>query len=262
LTTGACDVNFVQIDPLVLLVATATFFIGGVLKGAMGFGLPLLAIPMVTVFGSLPLALSIAVPPVVATNLWQLWKFRAHRRLPFLRWFLILGAVGLFIGAFILKNIVNAYLEVLLGSLVLMYLLVRGSKVHAPLSGTLRDTLSPVIGGLAGVVHGTTGLSGLIGIPFFQAAGLARPAFIFSSNMMFTVFSLLHLTALSIFGLYQTSALVIGLLTVIPAFAGLWVGSILGERLNASTFPMMVKTVLAASAIVPIWNGITQLWGA
>ena len=248
-----------HIDPTLLLVATLTFFAGGLLKGAMGFGLPILAIPILTIIGSLPLALSIAVPPVVATNLWQVWKYRQHRQLPFLRWFLIIGAAGLMTGAFLLKHIEDAYLEILLGSLVLLYLLIRSRKGGVTLSARQRDMLAPTVGGFAGLVHGTTGLSGMVGTPYFHAAGLARPAFIFSNSLMFTVFSMLHMPALATVGLYQASAIPIGLIVMVPAFVGLWLGGLAGDRLKAATFSKLVGAVLAMAAILPIWNGLRQI---
>ena len=248
-----------NVDPAILLVASLTFFIGGVSKGAMGFGLPMIAIPALATTGSLPLALSIAVPPVVATNLYQLWKFRAHRNIPFMRWFLTTGALGLLTGTLVLKNIENAYLEIILGCLVLFYLISRQRKGSKELSREGCNKLAPFVGGFAGMVHGITGLSGLVGTPFFHAAGLARPAFIFSNSLMFIIFSSLHMPALAALGLYQTSALLIGVIVTIPAFAGLWLGGLLGERLKASTFPILVKGMLAIAAILPIWNGITHL---
>jgi uncharacterized membrane protein YfcA len=247
------------IDPTILLIASLTFFIGGLAKGAMGFGLPMIAIPMLTIFGSLPLALSIAVPPVVATNLWQVWKFRASRGQPFMRLFLIFGVAGLLVGATLLKHIEETYLEILLGCLVLLYLVINQRKGGRTLSEVQRDRLSPFIGGMAGMAHGTMGLSGLIGTPYFHAIGLTRPAFIFSNSVMFTVFSALHVPALGAAGLYQASAVPVGLIVIVPAFLGLWLGGVLGDRLKASTFPILVKVMLAIAAFLPIWNGINHL---
>lgn len=247
------------IDPLLLVVATLTFFLGGLLKGTMGFGLPILAIPLLTIVGSLPLALSIAVPPVVATNLWQVWKFREHRQSAFLSWFLIPGAAGLLTGAYLLKSIDEAYLEIILGTLVLLYLISRNKKGSGTLSTKQRNVLTPIFGGLSGIVHGATGLSGLVAVPFFLASGLARPAFIFSNSIMFALFSMLHVPAMSIVGLYQSSAILVGLIVMLPAFAGLWLGAKLGDKLDAATFRTLVLIILVISALLPIWNGLTQI---
>lgn len=247
-----------SVDLVILTVAALTFFIGGTAKGAIGFGLPTIAIPALTATGSLPLALSIAVPPVVATNLWQIWKFRAHRDMGLMRRFLATGVMGLLAGTYLLTSIQNAYLEIMLGCLVLYYLFSQ-RKGGARLTAQRQSKLAPVVGGVAGTVHGTMGLSGLIGTPFFLSSGMARPAFIFANSLMFITFSALHMPALTVAGLYQPSAIWIGLIAVLPAFAGLWLGEALGERLKASTFPVLVKIMLLCAAILPIWNGLSHV---
>lgn len=246
------------IDPVILLVAALTFFVGAMAKGAMGFGLPMLAIPALTAIGSLPLALSIAVPPVVATNLWQLWKFREHRHVPFMGRFMVFGVVGLVCGTLALRGIDNAYLEILLGCLVLFYLLSSGRTGHDALSENRIHSLAPVLGGSAGAVHGMMGLSGLVGTPFFHAARLTRPAFIFCNSLMFIVFSALHMPTLAAVGLLQRDAILTGIFVIIPASLGLWLGGLLGDRLKATTFPTLVRVMLAFAAILPIWNGVSH----
>ena len=111
-----------QIDPILMSVALSAFFIGGVIKGTMGFGLPLLAIPAMTTAHSLPMALSIAIVPVISTNVWQLWTFRGQREETFLPRFLVLGVIGLILGTLLLSSINGAYLEITLGAMVLSYL--------------------------------------------------------------------------------------------------------------------------------------------
>jgi len=247
------------LDPLILLVASLTLFVGAMAKGALGFGLPMIAIPALTAVGSLPLALSIMVPPVVATNLWQIWKFWDHRHVPFMPKFMLFGVIGLVCGTLALRGIENAYLEVLLGCLVLYYLYSIRRKDSYNLSNDRLNTLTPPVGGIAGAVHGMMGLSGLVGTPFFHAAGLARPEFIFSTSVMFIVFSTLHMPTLAAVGLYQLEGMFIGLLAVIPAFLGLWLGGLAGDRLKATTFPILVQIMLAIAAILPIWNGLSNL---
>ncbi|MFK7877336.1 MAG: sulfite exporter TauE/SafE family protein [Paracoccaceae bacterium] len=244
------------VDWIILTVASASYFIGGFAKGALGFGLPMVAIPMLTAFGSLPLALSIAVPPAFATNLWQFWTFRAHRDIPFLHGFLFTAILGLVAGTFLLKAVENAYLEIALGLSVLIFLF-RPNPQHAEMKAQRKTILAPVFGGLAGIVHGAIGLSGLVAPAFFLAAGLTRPSFIFATSAMFIVMAVLHMPTLALAGLYEPSAFVIGLIVIVPAFAGVWIGSRLGDSLKASTFPILVKIMLTLAAILSIWGGLT-----
>lgn len=248
-------------DISLLLVALAAFFAGGTIKGAMGFGLPLLAIPAMTAAHSLPMALSIAVYPVFATNLWQTWSYRAHAPRRILPGFLLAGAVGLFSGALLLGYIREAILEIAVGALVLVYLATRGQRRKRPGAGGHPSRFAPLFGFTAGAVHGATGLSGLVGTPYFHALDLARPTFILCNGAMFTLFSILHGPTLTSLGLYQASGVWIGLAALPTAFLGLWLGGRIGRRLNAERFSRVVVTILGLTAIIPIWNGLRDILG-
>ncbi|MGY3437306.1 TSUP family transporter [Marinovum sp. KMM 9879] len=245
---------------LTLVIAMVAYLIGGVLKGALGFGLPILAIPVMTVTHSLPVALSVAILPTVATNIAQLWSFRAHRGIAFLPVFLICGAVGLCLGGVALSQVNDAYIEIALGSMVLLYL---ASQLR-PASGghPARPERAPLFGFLAGVVHGSTGLSGLVGPPYLHSLNLARPAFVFAAGSMFTVFSLMQAPVLAALGLFEKEAVWISVLVLPMAFAGLYLGGIIGARMQSQTFSRVVRVVLAVTAILPIASGLNSLTGS
>ncbi|MGJ8610559.1 MAG: sulfite exporter TauE/SafE family protein [Octadecabacter sp.] len=245
-------------DPTVLMIAMAAYFIGGILKGAMGFGLPILAIPVMTVTHSLPIALSVAILPTVLTNIAQLWTFRAHRDVSFLPKFLIAGAFGLCLGAVMLSRINNAYIEIALGVMVLAYLVNRLRPAAAPRVG--RPDLGPYYGFLAGMVHGSTGLSGLVGPPYMHAMNLPRPKFVFATGSMFTLFSLMQAPVLFSLGLFHQDAVWISLAILPFAFTGLYFGGVIGARMQSDTFSRLVLGVLGVTAILPIFNGLRSLF--
>jgi uncharacterized protein len=250
-------------DPL-LLIAVGAYFLGGILKGAMGFGLPILGIPVMTVTHSLPIALSVAILPTLATNIAQLWSFRAHRGSPFLPRFLAMGAVGLCLGGLVLSRVNDAYVEIALGIMVLIYLASRlrprqAINVEAP--ATRRTSLAPVFGFLAGVVHGSTGLSGLVGPPYLHSLNLPRPTFIFAAGAMFTLFSLMQAPVMAALGLFRVEAVSISLLVMPLALLGLQIGGWIGARMKSPTFSRAVLVVLAITAALPITNGIRSLAG-
>ncbi|MEM1130952.1 MAG: sulfite exporter TauE/SafE family protein [Pseudomonadota bacterium] len=245
-------------DPTLLLVATAAYFIGGLLKGALGFGLPVLGVPLVTVAHSLPMALSLAIVPVVVTNIAQLWLFRAQRGLPFLPGFLICGALGLCIGATMLSQFDNAYIEIALGCMVLLYL---ASRLGPRAGHGGRTDRAWAFGLLAGAVHGATGLSGLVGSPYLCSLNLPRPAFVFAIGAMFTAFSLIQAPVLILFGLFETDALRVSLFVLPVAFLGLYLGGLIGGRMEAQKFSRLVFAVLTITAILPIVNGVRSLSG-
>ena len=60
-------------DVTIITAATAgaCFLIAGVVKGTVGFGLPLVSVALITVLIDLPTAMALLVVPAVLTNFWQ-----------------------------------------------------------------------------------------------------------------------------------------------------------------------------------------------
>ena len=55
----------------IYLITAAIFFLGGAVKGTVGFGLPLVSITLLTPFYGLVDAIGLMVIPAVVTNFWQ-----------------------------------------------------------------------------------------------------------------------------------------------------------------------------------------------
>ena len=63
-----------------VLIALLLFTAGGIVKGLLGVGLPMVAIPGLTLIVGLPNALAMVSVPVALANLWQVWQFRQAPR--------------------------------------------------------------------------------------------------------------------------------------------------------------------------------------
>ena len=65
-------------DFYTLLLATVAFLLGGTLKGAIGAGSPIIAVPILSMLYGVPFAVSVFVLPNLVSNLWQGWQFRKN----------------------------------------------------------------------------------------------------------------------------------------------------------------------------------------
>jgi uncharacterized membrane protein YfcA len=143
--------------------------------------------------------------------------------------------------------------------MVLSYLAYRLRPKRNPVAA--RPDLAPGFGFLAGLVHGATGMSGLVGPPYMHSLHLPRPEFVFSAGAMFTLFSLMQAPVLGALGLLLPQALGISVLVLPMAFLGLWIGGKIGTRMQSQTFSRAVLVVLGITAVLPIINGMRALAG-
>ena len=63
-----------------LTVGLLSFLVGGVVKGAIGVGLPMLAVPMMSLVMPAPQAMALVAVPVMGSNLWQVWTVGQWRQ--------------------------------------------------------------------------------------------------------------------------------------------------------------------------------------
>jgi uncharacterized membrane protein YfcA len=158
----------------------------------------------------------------------------------------------------LLSRVNNAYIEISLGVMVLLYLIKRLRPTNTPSIGRVEH--APYYGFLAGVVHGSTGLSGVVGPPYMHALNLPRPVFVVATGSMFTLFSLMQAPVLFSLGLFHKEALTISLAILPFAFLGLYVGGLIGARMQSDMVSRLVLGVLGVTALLPIFSGLRSLF--
>lgn len=246
---------------LVLAILVFLTLLGGaIIKGAVGLGLPMIAIPVLSLVIGVPQALAIVAIPMAVTNAWQVWQFRGQRgEVGFLRWFLLVGMMGIAAGTWLLSRAPGAVLDLGLGAVVMVYLVMRLTRPQFRLSEEATTKLAPAMGLGAGLLQGATGLSGVVGATYFHSIGLTRGAFMFCVASMFLLFTSVQLPLLVTAGIASRETSLYGLFALLPAALGLVIGNAIAKRLRPQVFDWLVLAVLVAAALPLIWRGVTSL---
>ena len=107
-----------MIDSLLLLIATA-FLLAGFVKGALGLGLPTVAMGLLAVSMPPAQALAIVIVPAVVTNIWQTFVGGYLRDIMRRLWPLLIGtAAGIWLNAGSLTGPYAQYTTIALGLLL------------------------------------------------------------------------------------------------------------------------------------------------
>jgi uncharacterized membrane protein YfcA len=229
---------------LIMLVALA---LGAVVKGATGMGLPLIALPVLTTVFGLQHAVGLMCIPLIFTNAWQVWRFRASRhddRMAFLPLFLVGGAIGIVLGTWALTSLPERALILTLGVILLVYVALRLVAPHFVVGPVLARRAGPVAGMGGGILQGATGISAPIGVTFIHAMSLDRDTHVFAVSAMFLLYSLVQLPALSIAGVMEPQWLLEGALALIPILIFMPVGQFIAGRLSRRAFDRMILVFL------------------
>lgn len=225
-----------DISPSTLLIAL-TFIAAGLVKGAVGMGLPTVAMGLLSLVMPPAAAAAMLVVPSLVTNLWQLLAGPAFgvllRRLASMMIAIWLGTLA---GIGALTGDASPWAAVALGGVLALYGVIGLLAPRLRVPQRAERWLSPLVGLATGLVTGATGVFVIPAVPYLSALGLEKDELIQALGLSFTVSTLALACALALNGAFAFSAATGSLLAVLPALAGMFIGQRLRSRLNPETF--------------------------
>lgn len=233
-------------------VVVAALAGGGLVKGATGMGMPLVALPALTAALGLTHAIGLLVLPVLVSNLWQVVRLRRERGAPELRFmpaFLVAVAAGVVGGTWLLKTLPERWLLVALGLLLIGYVVLRVARPALTIGPGLARRLGIPVGAAAGILNGATGISAPVGVTFIHGMALERDVHVFAVSTMFLVMGTVQLPAMLVAGLLQPVWLLEGALALVPILLAMPVGRAIAERMSRAAFDRLILVFLGLIGI-------------
>jgi uncharacterized membrane protein YfcA len=247
-----------DLETSVVIVIAAALFVAGGVKGIIGLGLPLTAVSIMSSVIDLRTAIAFIALPIVATNLWQ--AIQGGRMGEILREYWVINlcsVIGTFAGAEILYLVDPRYLTVFLGLVVVVYVTINVTRFRPRLSARAAPWVAPPTGLLSGLLTGTTGSVGIPVALFLQARGVVKDVFVRALALTFLISGSMLVVALLRKGAIGAHEATISALSLIPAFAGMWLGQRLRGHLSEERFRVCVFAFLLLAALNLIRRGLT-----
>ena len=239
---------------LVLAAVTVGFFT----KGVTGLGGPPLAIPVLAAFMGVEYAVAVVAIPAALANLMLMIENRSAA--PGTRWFLApmlaTGVVGTVIGVWLLLNIDDRIMSVLLGVLLLLYIIWYLVQPERKIAERTARRLAAPAGFGAGLLVGATGISAPVVGTYVHSLRLARSGFVFAVAVPFFFLGLMQIASLAVLGGYDQGRVVAGIIACIPVIAVIPIAMRVGKRLSVRTFQYVVLAVLGVAAVQLLWSGL------
>ena len=239
---------------LVLVVVLAS----GIVKGAIGFGAPLVTVPLIANILDARSAVIISSLTALFGNV-GMALMGGGSRTTFKRLAPILGGmvVGTVFGALFVASVSPSSLGVFVGACTLTFGLVSSAKPSMSLSPTLERYLSAPMGLFGGMLGGSTSIFSPIIASYLYAMNLHKREFVFFVALLYVVGGLVQVASYARLGLYDAGLLVIILLSCIPNGLGLVLGIRLQGRIDQLVFRRIVVAVILVSGVNLI---VTNLW--
>lgn len=229
-------------------LVTITFLIGGFIKGAIGLGLPPVALAFMAAPLGVKAAMSIMLGPTIITNIWQALAGPALKVLIRRLWsYLAAAFVGIWFGVDLLAVTSGNYLLGALGLFLAAYSLISLFSPQIPPPGKREKVLSPIAGGVGGIVFGLTGTFIVPGILYLQALGLKREMMVQALGLTFITISVALAISFIRHQLVPQDMVLIAGYAVLPTVVGLVLGTRLRHRISEEQFRRIFFIALLAA---------------
>jgi hypothetical protein len=246
-----------MITPWSIIALSLIIFISSVVRGFTGFGLALVAVPLIQFF--MPVT-DTAVFIAMINVIFSLLYFRKSKEIvknqPLGAMALWTG-IGVAAGTVILKFVNPAYIQLIWGVLIIFIVisLVRGLNLNIRSERTAL-TLSGIFGG---ILAGATGITGPPVAIILSSMKTPKEKF----NAIISIFILFAVTYALIFylitGLIRKEIILLALCSVPAMLAGIYTGDRLVSHISQKTFTTVVYIVLVIMGFITLYKGAKTL---
>jgi uncharacterized membrane protein YfcA len=232
-------------------VMAAVVLAAAFIKGAIGFGFPSLATPLLSLVVDVKTAVVLLILPNIVMDGIQF----ARRGAPLttVRRFgglLLSGGVGIVLGTRVLTLLSPRAATLTLGLFVLAFVTLSVTGLAPKIPPRWEPWLSPPAGFVAGVIGGVTNSPATALVLYFHGIGLSKHDFISSIAFTFFFYKLVQLGAVTWYRLLPWPLLWMSMALTVVALAGFAVGLRVQDRLDQRTFN---RAVLIFLAVLGAW---------
>ena len=182
LVHGQTSLAVAMTDPSLLLVA-AVFGLAGLVKGVIGLGLPTISMGLLAVVMPPVQAAAILALPSLITNLWQMLAGPALTVVARRLWpMMLMVCLGTWAGLGLMTGVAAHWGSGMLGVALALYAVSGLVAVRLPAPGRWEPILSPVVGGITGLITAATGVFVIPAVPYLQAMGLEKQELVASER--------------------------------------------------------------------------------
>ncbi|MFK7942670.1 MAG: sulfite exporter TauE/SafE family protein [Paracoccaceae bacterium] len=241
----------------VLAAIAAIYLAAGLVKGATGFGLPVVSVALLPFVVPVEMALALNAIVIFVTNVQQIRQAGAIREGLRAAWPMMVGmAVMVPLGALFAERIAEQTLMAILGSFILLFVASNFLNPALKIPDGQARNVGFGMGLVSGVVGGLTSAPGPIFVMYVVALHLARPVFMTALGFIMATFGLSVAASYIWVGLLRWEHAGPGMLSIPPVLLGMWLGNKWAARLPMDHFRKIVLLLLGVLACLLIRRAV------
>jgi uncharacterized membrane protein YfcA len=240
-----------------IIGVTLAFLAGGLVKGVISLGLPLIALPLMTFVVDIKDAIALMMIPLIVSNVIQAIEGPGTAAL--LRRFtplLIALAAGTLVGTALFAMLDNRTLQLTIGPVAILFSIA--SYLHPDLAVPPRSEywMGPLIGVCSGILGGMTTFFGPVLAGYIVGLHLGRDTFVKGIAIIYVCASIFLMLGGIAHGYAGPTLLLLSCLCMIPVYAGMRIGAGLRHRTDPEKFRILVLGAVCLTGLNMIRLGL------
>lgn len=248
-----------EISLLIFVAMAAVALFSGLVKGAVGFGMPMIMVSGLASFLPVETALATLIIPTLVSNTWQAFRYGWRAVLQSIwKYRIYLGVMLtlLVLSAQMVRVIPQSILFLIIGIPIIFFALIQllGWKLHIPKS---RKTFAEMmLGSVSGVIGGVSGVWGPPLVAYLTATNTPKLEQMRVQGVVYGLGAVLLTLAHIRSGVLTFPAAQISAVMVIPALAGVALGFRVHDRMPQEKFRIVTLIVLIFAGLNLIRRGV------
>ncbi|NQW00475.1 MAG: sulfite exporter TauE/SafE family protein [Rhodospirillales bacterium] len=239
-------VEGVEFNSLTVSLILAVFFVAGLAKGAIGFGLPIIAISLLSSFIPVSVGLALNVIPPVILNVWQATHKASLASNAKRIWPVLLGlAAGIALTTQIITGVPPQLILGMVGVVILLFCINSRWGMQLTVPKNREKPYGLLTGLICGIMGGLTTVSVPPFLAFLVTLGLNKDEFVSTLGLYFVFASICLIAAFSFVGLLNATFIPFALACTAVAGLGMWCGFKIRNRLDQKKFYNAVLVMMA-----------------
>lgn len=243
------------LTPTLAAVIAGTFVLGGIVKGTLGVGLPLVVVPLLSLVLPTPTSIRLVAIPVLASNLWQAWDTRVEqarmkRFVPLIAALVLTTLLSVPVTLALTAKMLDAMLSVAVLTAVALMAFKPTFRIPEQHVGRW----GAVVGGISGILGGVSSLTGPIIIGYLMALNLGREQFVRTISIVYLCSALPLYASMAFWGRFGLAEVALSTLALAPLGAGMAIGKQLRGRLSEVLFRRVLLLFLTAVALLLLFK--------
>lgn len=254
------EMFFADMTPLTLALCLMVALVAGVIKGMVGFAMPMVMVSGLSSIVGAEWALAGLILPTVLTNLWQALRqgrAAAWASVKRFRVFLLCGFVTLVASAQLVRVLPANVLLLMIGVPVVIFALIQLFGVKLRLREDGHHVVEAGIGGFAGFIGGMSGIWGPPTVMYLTAINTPKRDQMRIQGVIYGLGAVALLGAHVGSGVMRAQTLPFSVALLVPALAGTWLGFQVQDRIDQAAFRKATLVVLMVAGLNLIRRGLT-----